>query len=68
MKAGVVLDSWKLKIFKRRLDAAGYTYEQHDGPLPKTITLTVHTEDKEGLLKVLTAASTEAANVKGTVN
>ncbi len=64
MKAGIVLDAWKLTIFKRQLDQAGYTYEQHPGVLANTITLTVVTDDQAALLVVVKAANDEAARVK----
>lgn len=32
-KAAVCVDDWKLPVFRRHLDAAGYTYE---GPIPFT--------------------------------
>ncbi len=32
-KAAVVVDDWKLPVFRRHLDEAGYTY---DGPIPWT--------------------------------
>jgi hypothetical protein len=44
MIAGVVIDDWKLPIFKRHLDAAGFTYTQHPGVTKDTITLKVLTE------------------------
>ena len=64
MKVGIVLDAWKLTIFKRRLDAAGYAYEQHPGVTADTITLTVITEDQTPLVAVVKAANDEAAAVK----
>jgi hypothetical protein len=39
--AGVVIDAWKLPIFKRYLDEAGYTYTEHPGITPDTLTLKV---------------------------
>ncbi len=65
MKAGIVLDDWKLAIFKRHLDAAGYTYEQHPGVTGDTITLTVITDEQAAMLvDVVKAANDEAARFK----
>lgn len=61
MKAGVVIDSWKLTIFKRRLDEAGYFYEEHAGPMRDTITLRVEFQNQDALAVVVRAANTEAA-------
>jgi hypothetical protein len=43
-KAATVIDDWKLPIFKRHLDAAGYKYDE---PVPftdGTLVLKVHYE------------------------
>lgn len=40
-KAGVVIDNWKLPVFKRVLDDAGFAYEQAPGVTKDTITLMV---------------------------
>jgi hypothetical protein len=40
-KVGVVLDEYKLPVFKRILDAAGYSYTEQKGPVKKTILLQV---------------------------
>ena len=62
MKAGVVLERWKLPIFKRHLDAAGRTLEQFPGLMPDLVTLKVpYTDqaDRDELQAVLTAAMAE---------
>lgn len=64
MKSGIVLDAWKLTIFKRRLDQAGFTYEQHPGITSATIILTVESDDLTGVTAVCQAATAEAARVK----
>lgn len=63
-KAAVILDAWKLTIFKRRLDAAGYTYEQMHGPTEGTILLQVQYEYATALYAVLTAAQAECRKTK----
>ncbi len=64
MKAGIVLDAWKLPIFTRRLNQAGYGYEQHPGFTKDTITLTVMFTNHAGLLAIVKAANDEAAQLK----
>lgn len=64
MIAGVVIDSWKLEVFKRRLDAAGYTYTEHPGPFPNVTTLRVKCNFAFELKGVVEAAQLECARVK----
>lgn len=61
MKAGIVLDAWKLPIFVRHLDQCGYRYGSVSGPTPGTHLLTVFTENVEALTRVVQAANNEAA-------
>lgn len=59
MKAGIVVDNWKLPVFRTRLTEAGYEY-QDGGPLPgDTTLLTVETSDMLALKKVIEACQTE---------
>lgn len=58
--AGVVIDAYKLDIFKKHLDAGGYKYTQHDGPKPGTLTLRVEYEWVESIQPVIQAANDEA--------
>lgn len=61
-KAGVVLDNWKLPIFKKHLDVAGY---QYDEPVPFTtdsLILKVHYVWVHQLQPVIEAAERECAN------
>lgn len=64
MKAEVVLDDWKLPIFKKHLDKAGYTYEQFSGPTQGCITLSVETEFISTLQPVIEKCQTESAKRK----
>lgn len=59
--AGVAIDDWKLEIFKRHLDAAGYTYTVHPGLTPGTLFLKVPMEWAHQLAPIIKAASDEAA-------
>lgn len=67
MKVGIVVDTWKLSIFERRLTRAGYSYTNFGEMTEGVTTLTVVTDNPEALLAVTQAANTEAAqtgNVK----
>lgn len=62
--AGIALDTWKLPIFKRRLDAAGYKYEE---PVPftdGTLILKVKYEWVHELQPIIEAAQKECAELK----
>jgi hypothetical protein len=64
-KAGVGLDDWKLPIFKKHLDAAGYKYDE---PVPftdGTLILKVHYEWVHELQPIIEAAQLECRNLKG---
>lgn len=45
MRAGIVVDNWKLPIFRKRLTEAGYTYTDAGGLTPDTTVLTVETDN-----------------------
>ena len=62
IRIGIAIDPWKLTIFKRRLDEAGFKYETHLS-VADSVLLKVVTADKEGLRDVVQAANTEAARV-----
>jgi hypothetical protein len=57
--AGIVIDAWKLAIFRRHLDGGGFTYSEHPGLTPDTITLKVKTERIAPLQRVVEAAQLE---------
>ena len=60
-KSAVALDDWKLPIFKKHLDAAGYKYEV---PVPfthGTLILTVHFDWVHELKPIIEAAQRECA-------
>jgi hypothetical protein len=62
MIAGVVIDDWKLPVFKRHLDAAGYAYTEHPGITPDTLTLKVTCEWVHKLQPIVKAANDECRN------
>lgn len=53
MKAGIVVDDWKLPIFRKRLTEAGYTYTDVGGLTHDTTVLTVETNNILKLKDVL---------------
>ncbi len=61
MKAAIVIDAWKLEIFERHLNQAGYVYKLTPGPMANNITITVVTNNGQALGEVAKAANTEAA-------
>lgn len=60
--AGVVIDDWKLPIFKRHLDAAGCKYTEHPGIVQETLTLRVQYEWVSKLKPIIEAANEECGN------
>ena len=58
--AGIVIEPWKLSIFKKHLDAAGLIYTQSKGPVPGTILLTVRCESPIAIKPIVEAAHKEA--------
>lgn len=61
--AAVLIDSHKLLVFKKHLDAAGFKYTEQAGPTPDTLLLKVEYEWVSQLQPVIVAANTEAARV-----
>ena len=60
-KAAIVIDDWKLPIFKEALDAEGYEYEEIKGPTHKCITLRVETDSIAKLVPIVKRMNQEAA-------
>lgn len=50
---GVVIDSWKLDIFKKNLDEAGYSYTENPGLTKDTLILRVSCDLVAPLQKVI---------------
>ena len=59
-KAAIVIDAWKLPIFKKTLDAEGYKYSEHIGPGKYCITLKVETDSIAKLQPVVERMNKEA--------
>lgn len=64
MKAGIVVDDWKLPVFRRRLTEAGYEYTEAGGLTHDTTVLTVVTSDMLALKKVVEACQAECRKVR----
>lgn len=62
--AGVVIDDWKLPIFKKHLDKAEYVYTVHPGLTDDTLILKVLYVWVDALKPILKAADQECANLK----
>lgn len=62
--AAVVIDDWKLPIFKKILDKAGFAYSQFDGPPENCITLKVQTDSVARLKPFIEKANAKAAKSK----
>lgn len=61
MKVGIALDNWKLPIFRKRLEEAGYEY-QDGGELTANATLlTVITDDPNPLAILVSQCQVECA-------
>lgn len=60
MRAGIAIDGWKLSIFKKHLEGAGFTFEQVSGVTADTLMLMVDTVRTAELAAAIVAANTEA--------
>lgn len=61
MKAGVAIDDWKLAIFTRHLQQAGYTFKNTGELIEGTLLLQVDTDNHIALQEVIRAANDECA-------
>lgn len=59
MKAGIIVDDWKLAVFRKALTDAGYTYKDGGEVKPGLTLLTVQFTDQAALQKVLQEAADE---------
>lgn len=62
--AGIAIDDWKLPIFKKWLDGAGYKFTQHAGLSFGTLLLKVEAESIDRLANIIEASNKEAAQWK----
>jgi hypothetical protein len=66
MRVGIAIDEWKLSIFERKLQQAGFAYEKGGGLMPDTLMLYVDTDNLHTLESVVRFANMEAAWSKAT--
>lgn len=64
IKVAIIIDAWKLPIFKRTLDSEGYRYEQFNGLFPGCISLKIETDNVDKLHSVVRRIQAEAARSK----
>lgn len=62
IKAGIAIDHWKLPIFQRHLDQAGYKYTQSKVIVEGVLILTVETTNQTALAIVVDKANREATH------
>lgn len=62
--AGVAIEKWKLPIFKKHLDKAGYSFTEHPGVTSDTLLLRVKYEWVAKLQPIIEAALKECAKEK----
>ena len=60
-KAVIVLDDWKLPIFKKTLESEGYKYSKHPGLSKGTLILKVETDNLAKLAGIVKGMNGEAA-------
>lgn len=56
---GIAIDKWKLPIFKRNLDRAGFTFTEHPGLTPDMLLLKVVTNNRLSITRCVESAQTE---------
>ena len=61
--AAVAIDSWKLTVFKKHLDAAGYKYTEGAGLTKDTLLLSVKYDWVATLKPIIEAANAECATM-----
>lgn len=64
MKAGIVVDDWKLPIFRKNLQKSGYKFEERGRLTEDTSVLTVETEFPANLKIVLEQCERECRKQK----
>lgn len=64
MKVGIALDNWKLPVFRKRLEEAGYSYEDGGALTAEATLLTIITDDVTALGVVVAQCQAECARTK----
>lgn len=64
MKAGIAVDNWKLRTFRRMLSEAGYTYVDGGALTHDATLLTVETDDVLKLKEILEKCQAACRRIK----
>ena len=64
IKIGIAIDPWKLKIFKKVFDEAGYTYDVKEGASMTVLRVDIEAEDTSKLQPIVAKANNIAKNSK----
>ncbi|AOR77241.1 hypothetical protein [Novosphingobium resinovorum] len=64
--AGIVIDAWKLEIFRRHLDGANFSHTQHPGLSEGTLILKVKADRVARLQRVVERAQLECRSTPPT--
>jgi hypothetical protein len=62
--AGIAIDNWKLQIFRRHLEAGGFSYTEHPGLTSDAMILKVKTPTIAALQPIVEAAQKECGNAR----
>ena len=66
-KAAIIIDEWKLPIFKEHLDDGGFKYEEYPGPNKGQILIQAQCNTIPEIAPLVTAANIEAARFKASM-
>lgn len=64
LKIAIAIDRWKLPIFKKHLDRAGYEFKKRPGVTADTMMLRVESKTVDELKPIIQAAQDECARSK----
>lgn len=64
MNAAIIIDDWKLPIFEKHLNDAGFAMKKGVGPTTGTLTIIVEYEDQRRIQAVVQSAQNECARRK----
>lgn len=64
LKAGIVIDAWKLSVFQKHLVEANIPFKQMNGPAPNTLSLFAMVDDLKDIERVVKKAQKECARDK----
>lgn len=62
--AGLVIDNWKVKIFRKHLDKAGFSYKEAGHLTEEQLVIHVDVDDPDKLVPIVVAAEEECRRSK----